>query len=83
MLRFRSLLSSSDGSKNSVNTLKTGLDFEIGFHKFIAYGDDRPGRRTMAIRLQSSLMSPDFKINKTGLRQPLKWLDKNALSAKR
>jgi hypothetical protein len=71
-------LSSSDGSKNSVNTLKTGLDFEIGFHEFIAYDDGR-----MAIRLQSSLMSPDFKINKTGLRQPLKWLDKNALSAKR
>ena len=65
-----------------LNTLMAGLDFEIGFHKFIAYGDDRPGRRTMAIRLQSSLMSPDFKINKTGLRQALKWLDENAPTAK-
>ena len=62
-----------------LNTLKAGLDFEIGFHKFIAYGDDH---RIMAIRLQSSLMSPDFKVNKTGLRQALKWLDENAPNAK-
>lgn len=59
-----------------LNTLKAGLDFEIGFHKFIAYDDG-----SMAIRLQSSLMSPDFKINQTGLRQALKWLDENAPNA--
>jgi hypothetical protein len=31
-----------------LNTLKAGLDFEVGFHRFIVYGDDRPNRRTMA-----------------------------------
>jgi hypothetical protein len=65
-----------------LDTLKAGLDFEVGFHRFIVYGDDRPNRRTMAIRLQSSLMSPDFKVNKTGLRQALAWLDANAPAAK-
>ena len=59
--------------KTILAVLKAGLEFEIGFHRIIAYDNG-----TMAIRLQSSLMSPDFKQNLTGLRQAFAWLDANA-----